>query len=103
MSYNEAQGLDHLPLLKEEAETALLMTLARYPEMISAAAEQREPYFVTHYLRELAAQFHAYYNSCQFLVEDGNLRQARLDLANAVKQVLSNGLGLLGVSTPETM
>ncbi|HSW70785.1 MAG TPA: arginine--tRNA ligase, partial [Gammaproteobacteria bacterium] len=80
MSYNEALGLNHLPLLKEEAETALVVTLARYPEVISMAAAQHEPYFLTHYLRELATSFHVYYNSCQFLVEDDNLRQARLTL-----------------------
>jgi arginyl-tRNA synthetase len=103
MGYNEALGLSHLSLLKEEAENGLLVTLARYPEMISTAAAHREPYFVTHYLRELATGFHAFYNSCQFLVDDENLRQARLALATATKQVLANGLGLLGVSTPETM
>ncbi len=103
MSYNESQGLGQLLLLKEERESGLLAALARYPEVIRTAAEHYEPYFVTHYLRELATDFHAYYNSCQFLVEDENLRQARLALAMATRQVLANGLGLLGVSTPESM
>ncbi len=103
LSYNESQGLAHLSLLKEETETVLLAVLARFPETIRTAAAQREPYFVTHYLRDLATAFHAYYNACQFLVEDENLRQARLALASAVKQVLMNGLSLLSISTPESM
>lgn len=103
MRYNEAQGLENLPLLKEEKEGELLVVLARYPEILATAAAHYEPYFLTHYLRELATSFHAYYNSCQFLVEDENLCQARLVLASATKQVLVNGLGLIGVSTPESM
>jgi len=101
--YNEAEGLTNLALLKDVHELELLAVLARYPEVIATAAEHREPYFVTHYLRELATSFHAYYNACQFLVEDEKLRQARLALAMATKQVVANGLGLLGVSTPESM
>lgn len=103
LSYNETQGLNSLDLLKEEHESGLLNTLARYPEVVRTAAAHCEPYFVTHYLRDLATSFHSYYNSCQFLVEDENLRQARLVLAVATRQVIANGLGLLGVSTPESM
>lgn len=103
LQYDESSGLKHLALLKEEAENELMRALSRYPEVISTASMAREPYYVTHYLRELATRFHAFYNSCQFLVEDENLRQARLALASATKQVLVNGLGLLNVSTPESM
>jgi arginyl-tRNA synthetase len=103
LSYNEAQGVSHLHLLQEAHESELLNTLARYPEVIVAAAAHYEPYYVTHYLRDLATSFHSYYNSCQFLVDDENLRQARLVLAFATRQVLANGLGLLGVSSPESM
>jgi arginyl-tRNA synthetase len=103
MRYNETQGLEKLSLLKEEQENELLAVLSRYPEVLSTAAAHYEPYFLTHYLRELATRFHAYYNACQFLVDDENLCQARLALALATQQVLANGLGLLGVSTPESM
>lgn len=103
LTYDEAQGLANLALLKEEQELALLHTLARYPEVLSSAALHREPFFLTNYLRELAMDFHAYYNSFQFLVDDEALRNARLALAYATRQVIANGLELLGVSRPETM
>lgn len=103
MLYHEAQGIAHVTLLTEAHELDLLNTLSRYPEVIAAGAQHGEPFFLTHYLRELATSFHAYYNSCQFLIEDENLRQARLSLASATQQVLVNGLTLLGVSAPESM
>ena len=62
-----------------------------------------EPHQLAYYLRELAADFHLYYNTHTFLVEDGALRDARLNLIDATRQVLANGLGLLGVSAPESM
>ncbi|MEX2517659.1 MAG: arginine--tRNA ligase [Gammaproteobacteria bacterium] len=84
-------------------ETQLLVTLSRYPELVEAAAAQLEPHQITYYLRELANEFHVYYNNQQFLLDDPALRNARLALAKAVKQVLVNGLQLLGVSAPERM
>lgn len=96
-------GMDNLTLLSAEHETALLGTLARYPEVLEKAALQYEPHQLILYLRDLAHEFHTYYNAHQFLVDDAPLRDARLNLVCAVKQVLANGLGLLAINTPETM
>ncbi len=96
-------GMDNLTLLTEEHETTLLGTLARYPEMLERAALHYEPHQLIQYLRELAAEFHTYYNAHQFLVDDAKIRNARLNLICAVKQVLANGLGLLNINTPEAM
>jgi arginyl-tRNA synthetase len=103
LQYDESKGLKNLALLVEPHEIQLLGTLARYPEVISMAATQYEPHVLTNYLRDLAMDFHGYYNSNQFLVEDENLRHARLALIGATRQILVNGLQLLGVSTPESM
>ena len=84
-------------------EEQLLVTLARYPETIEAAARQHAPHHVAHYLKELAQDFHAYYNAQTFLVPEAPVRNARLSLVAAVRQVLRNGLALLGVSAPERM
>ncbi len=96
-------GVTHLEHLTETHEQNLLKTLARYPELVEEAALSEEPHQLTHYLRELANDFHTYYNAHQFLVEDAALRDARLKLILAVRQVLRNGLNLIGVSAPETM
>ncbi|MEQ1621836.1 MAG: arginine--tRNA ligase [Methylococcales bacterium] len=96
-------GMDSLSVLTEEHESALLTTLARYPEVLERAALNYEPHQLIHYLRDLANEFHTYYNAHQFLVDDAAVRNARLNLVCAVKQVLANGLGLLKISTPEAM
>jgi arginyl-tRNA synthetase len=96
-------GMANLTLLTEEHETDLLGTLTRYPEALERAALQYEPHQLIQYLRELATEFHTYYNAHQFLVEDAKIRNARLNLICAVKQVLANGLGLLNINTPEAM
>jgi arginyl-tRNA synthetase len=96
-------GDDKLALLIEPHEVALLRTLARWPEVVESAALSEEPHQLTHYLRELANDFHTYYNAHQFLVDDAALRDARVQLILAVRQVLRNGLNLLGVSAPERM
>jgi len=96
-------GMDNLTLLSAEHEIALLGTLARYTEALEKAALQHEPHLLINYLRDLAHEFHTYYNAHQFLVDDAPLRDARLNLVCAVKQVLANGLGLLNITTPETM
>jgi arginyl-tRNA synthetase len=101
--YNEAHGLAHLPLLVEREERQLLNTLLRYPDMIINAALYYEPHLLTHYLRNLAVEFHAYYTSHQFLVEDSALRDARLALIAAVRQTLLNGFNLLGIKVPESI
>ena len=96
-------GMESLAKLTEEHEIALLGTLARYPEVLERAALQYEPHQLIHYLRDLAHEFHTYYNAHQFLVDDARIRDARLNLVCAVKQVLANGLGLLNINTPESM
>lgn len=89
--------------LVETQESSLLKTLSRFPEVVEAAGLAREPHQIAFYLRELANDFHAQYNAHQFLVEDETLRDARISLAAAARQVLGNGLRLLGVSAPESM
>ena len=96
-------GALNLELLQAEHERAIARTLSRYPEVVEAAALNEEPHQLTHYLRELANDFHTYYNAHQFLVDDPALRDARLKLILAARQVLKNGLNLLGVSAPERM
>jgi arginyl-tRNA synthetase len=86
-----------------EQELALLSRLIEYPEVVEDAARDLAPHLVAFYLRELAAEFHSYYNATRILVEEPPLRQARLALCAAVRQVLCNGLALLGVSAPERM
>jgi arginyl-tRNA synthetase len=101
--HDAARGRAALARLVEPQEAALLSSLSRYPEIVEAAAAQRAPQLLVHYLRELANDFHTYYNAHQFLVEDPALRDARLCLVRGLQQVVRNGLGLLGVSAPETM
>jgi arginyl-tRNA synthetase len=84
-------------------ELALLQSLSGYPETVEAAAEDFAPHTLAHYLRDLAQALHSYYNAEQFLVADERLKLARLALVVATRQVLRNGLGLLGVSAPEKM
>ncbi|MBT4521927.1 MAG: arginine--tRNA ligase [Halieaceae bacterium] len=101
--WQSESALQHLHLLREEAEKALLRNLDRYPEMVENAASNNEPHNIATYLRELAAEFHSYYNAHKMLLEDQDLRNARVALSVAVRQVLANGLDLLGVSSPEHM
>ncbi|GAB4270102.1 MAG: arginine--tRNA ligase [Methylomicrobium sp.] len=96
-------GMKHLTLLQEDHESNLIATLARYPEVLQRAALMYEPHQLIHYLRDLATDFHTYYNAHQFLVEDPALRNARLNLICAAKQVLANGLVLLKIHAPEVM
>jgi arginyl-tRNA synthetase len=103
VSYNEAIGEAALGLLTEEHELQLMRTISRYPESIESAARLRSPHLVAHYLHALATDLHAYYNAHQFLVDDENLRNARLNLVLATRTVLQSGLDILGVSAPEEM
>ncbi len=102
-SHDAAHGLANLHLLHEQHEQSLLVSLSRYPEILETAALNHEPHQLAHYLRDLANEFHTYYNAHQFLVDETKLRDARLTLILAVKQVIKNGLQLLGVSAPEAM
>ncbi len=103
LTWNAPIGEAALDLLKEDRELALLRAVGRYPEVIESAARLRAPHLLAHYLGEVATDFHGYYNAHQFLVEDENLRNARLNLVEATRIVLVNGLGLLGISAPEEM
>lgn len=96
-------SLSHLDQLSEEHEKALLRRLDQYPELVAGAARNSEPHTVANYLRELAGDFHTWYNDHKMLVDDPALRAARLGLSEAVRQVIANGLDLLGVSAPESM
>ncbi len=89
--------------LQNEKEIALARLLAEYPETVAKAARDAAPHDIAFYLRALAGEFHSYYNSERFLVEDEALRTARLALCAAVRQTLANGLSLIGVSAPEKM
>ena len=95
-------GVDASPLASD-AELALLQKLAEYPELVSLAARGLSPHLIAFYLKDLAALFHSYYNNVRFLSDAPAERDARLALAGAVRQVLVNGLALLGVSAPEKM
>ena len=96
-------GNNNLALLTESHETELITRLSAYPDIIEKAALNAEPHMLVHYLRDLANLFHTYYNAHQFIVEDTDTRNARLNLIRATRQVIYNGLGLLGVSAPESM
>jgi arginyl-tRNA synthetase len=102
-AHDATLGNRELGRLTEAHEQTLLARLARYAEVLEAAALAHEPHQLAHYLRELAADFHLYYNTHVFLVEDERLRNARLNLIAATRQVLANGLALLGVSAPQAM
>jgi arginyl-tRNA synthetase len=101
----DAASLMAVPLdaLTGERELALAKRLGEFPDMIRTAAEELAPHSIAFHLRELAGEFHSYYNAERILVEDEAVRTARLALCAAVRQVLANGLALLGVSAPERM
>jgi len=92
-----------LSLLDSKASDHLLRRLAEYPEMLTSAATELSPHAVAFYLRDLAGDFHTFYNADRVLVDDVNLKLARLALLSATRQVIENGLALLGVSAPRKM
>jgi arginyl-tRNA synthetase len=89
--------------LSNAYETDLLQTLYGYSEVVRDAASERAPHLITYYLKDLAGKLHSYYNAEQFLVADETVKHARLALIVATRQIIRNGLGLLGVSAPEKM
>lgn len=103
LHYDQAQGEASLGLLGDSHEAELLNQLARFPDVVAVAARELMPHTVAQYLRELAGNLHTWYNASQFLVDDSATRNARLALAVATRQVIKNGLALLGVSAPEKM
>ncbi len=103
IAWNRDNGQAKLALLTSEHENAVMVELARYPEIIEAAVANLEPQLIAQYLRELANGLHTWYHAQQFIVDDADLRDARITLAMATRQVIANGLDLLGVSAPEKM
>lgn len=107
--FDQAMGLENLDKLTKEEETGLMDKISQFPDLVKVAAANLEPHVIAHYLRELAAELHGYYQIGQndelarWIVEDAAVSQARLTLIDAVRQVLVNGLDLLGVSAPESM
>jgi arginyl-tRNA synthetase len=105
----EAQGITFgpdstlLPLLSLSEELDILKLLANYPDVVEGAARQLEPHRITYFLTELASRLHSYYRNHRFITEDIDLTQARLWLVSGVKTVLAHGLGILGVTEPESM
>jgi len=102
-TFDQAAGLSKLGLLDKESEQALITSLLRFPETVELAAANCAPHSIVYYLREVANAFHTYYNAEKWIVEDADLRNARLTLVLAARQVIRNGLALLGVSAPESM
>ena len=103
LEHDDGNGRANLSALTEPQEKALMTTLSRYPEVILLAANNRAPQHLVHYLRDLANDFHSYYNAHAFIVDDTAMRDARLTLVAATGVVIANGLGILGVSAPEKM
>ena len=89
--------------LDSSSEAALMARLSEWPATVQAAVDELAPHLIAYYLRDLAADFHRFYNSQRVLVEDRDLRAARLALLAATRQVLRNGLGLIGVAAPQRM
>ncbi|WP_110686280.1 arginine--tRNA ligase [Salinicola aestuarinus] len=101
--FDHAVAMANLSRLDAEQEKALMNRLARYPETVERAARAREVHQIAQYLTDLASDFHTCYNAQKVMVDDAELRNARLALGLATRQVISNGLSLLGVSAPEEM
>ncbi|MEQ6918526.1 arginine--tRNA ligase [Halomonas aquatica] len=102
-AFDHARAMEQLALLDSDQEKALLNRLARYPEVVQHAAAAHEPQQIAQYLLDLAADFHTCYNAVKVMVDDDELRNARLALGLATRQVLRNGLDLMGVGAPEEM
>ncbi|TDX27796.1 arginyl-tRNA synthetase [Modicisalibacter xianhensis] len=103
LPFDRELGFANLASLEADQEKALMNRLARFPEVVEHAAVSREPQQIAQYLQDLAADFHTCYNAVKVMVEDAALRNARLALGLATRQVIRNGLDLLGVSAPEEM
>ena len=101
--WDPESGLANLGKLDTEHEKDLITRLSKYPEVLTHAAVNYEPHLLANYLRELANNFHSHYNANKMLIDDAELRNARITLSEATRQILNNGLTLLGVSSPEQM
>lgn len=103
LAYDQSAGIAALPQLGETHEKALMTSLSRYGEIIELAATNRAPQHLVHYLRDLANELHSYYNAHQFIVDEDDLRNARLALITATRTVIASGLAIIGVSAPDSM
>ncbi|MCO4837841.1 MAG: arginine--tRNA ligase [Oceanospirillaceae bacterium] len=103
MAWDSVMGLGQLEKLNEAAEITLMQQIALYPEVLANAASNHEPHQIAHYLKDLAGNFHTYYNAHRMVIDDEQLRNARMCLCMAARQVMANGLDLLGVDAPEHM
>ena len=101
--FDAARGLNHLTELTTQDELDLATAVGRFPEVVAKASDSLEAHLICYYLQELAADFHRWYNGTRLLVDDLQVRDARLALATAVQIVIRNGLDLLGVSAPRAM
>ena len=102
-SYDKALALKSLNCLERKQEAEVLQALKQFPDVINKAKDNYEPHLICYYLRDLAHTFHSYYSHEKILVEDEKELQAKLFMLSAVKQVIFNGLNLLGISSPESM
>ncbi len=100
---NDELKKSNLELLDSDREVELQKMLKQYPAVIERAALSSEPHLICYYLKDLASIFHSYYNSEKFLIKDENLMRSRLFLLCGVKQVVHNGLSILGINAPEEM
>jgi arginyl-tRNA synthetase len=98
-----AAGVASFGRLDTAHEQAMFVELSRYPEVVEAAAANLEPHLIAQYLRDLAGALHSYYHEHKWIVDDAELRNARITLAVTARQVIRNGLDLLGLSAPEKM
>jgi arginyl-tRNA synthetase len=101
--WTAADGIQHLELLNSNEEQSLALVLSKYPEVLAGATKRLEPHAVANYLRDVAAEFHSFYNAHKIMEADGGISLARLALATATQQVIASGLRILGVSAPEAM
>ena len=101
--FDEQRGLGHLTSLVTQEELDLATAIGRFPEVVGKAADSLEAHLICYYLQDLAADFHRWYNGTRLLVDDIDVRDARLALAKAVQTVIRNGLDVLGVSAPRSM
>ncbi len=103
MSWDPDNGKANLSLLTAKQEKSLMSALSHYPQIIELAAKNRAPQTLVHYLRDLVSEFHSSYSAHKVLVDEADLRDARLTLYAAVRSVVANGLGILGIFAPEKM
>ena len=101
--WTAADGIQHLKLLNSSEEQSLALVLSKYPEVLAGATKRLEPHAVANYLRDVAAEFHSFYNAHKIIEADEGISLARLALATATQQVIASGLRILGVSAPEAM